>query len=234
MTYSLGAPPPPTSDFDLKGLVGSHIIVAVGGCHPAQATRFGVKPVVRGAVLILDGNEAGKEYHDVLIFNTRVVRQLKGIPGQAILGRVVDDPASLQGAVILEEATGEWKVYAQNWQRANPGKVEEMIKISVEAFAVEERRQQDSPPQPVGAPPARAMPPSNPPPIGPNYGQPTAAVAPPPAGMPGNPTTALGAPTPVASTPPPSSPPPTPLPVGWEDVLSAKPPVSIPEQQPPF
>lgn len=165
-------PSSPSNDFDLSSFISCTLLFAVGGCHPNQTTRFGVKPVVRANLVVLNGEKAGTEYSDILVFNSRVVRQLRGSAGKAILATVVLDPTSTQGALALEEASDEMKNYASEWNLTYPGRIEGLVKAAVEAFHVEEQRQQSAPPMPpayqpprnVTAPPRPSAPPPLPPP----------------------------------------------------------------------
>lgn len=145
-----------SNDFDLSSFVSCTLLFAVGGCHPNQATRFGVKPVVRANLIALNGERAGTEFNDVLIFNSRIVRQLRGSAGKAILGVIVLDPNSTQGALVLEEATQEMKDYATAFAASYPGRIEGLVKSAVEGFHVEEQRQQSAPPMPPQAAPMRS------------------------------------------------------------------------------
>lgn len=167
-TFTFGAPPP-SSRLGLSDFNGCTLIVAVGGCHPSWQTQYRTQPAVRGGFIALNGDHAGEEFHDFMFFNQRVVRQLRGIPNTAIVALVNVDRAS-QDAVELLEATAEMTTYANEWVAANPGKVEALIKSSVEAFAIAEQTQQGAAPRPAFQAPRQVAPPP-PPPLGPNYGR---------------------------------------------------------------
>lgn len=134
-------PPPATNEFDLINLAGNLAFFVVGGCHPAQNTRFGVKPVIRCAVIILSGPEAGKEYVDVLVFNSRVVRRLRGVPGDVVLSRIAVDPTGVNRAVELEDPLPEDEAIASGWHSYYPNRLAELTKMMLDAFAAEEHRQ---------------------------------------------------------------------------------------------
>lgn len=134
-------PPPATNEFDLINLAGELVFIVVGGCHPAQNTRFGVKPVIRGAVVILTGPEAGKEYVDVLVFNSRIVRRLRGVVGDVVLGRIAIDATGANRAVELEDPTPADEQIASGWHSYYPNRLPELMKLSVDAFVAEEHRQ---------------------------------------------------------------------------------------------
>lgn len=164
---------PSPSRLSLSEFNGCTLIIAVGGCHPSWQTQYRTAPAVRGGFIPLNGDHAGEEFADSLFFNTRVVRQLRSIPGKAILALVNVDRAN-QDAVELLDATPDMVTYANEWASANPGKVDALIKSSVEAFTVAEQALASQAPQPFQRQPLPAQrvqvaPP--PPPLGPNFGQ---------------------------------------------------------------
>lgn len=190
-----GGLPPSVNEFELKSLVGCAVLIAVGGCHPDMPTRFGTKPVVRGALVVLNGPDAGKEYLDVLFFGSRVVRTLKGVPGRAYVAHIDMDYSTTNPAVVLLDPSAEEYELARKWHEDNPERTEDLVRIMVATFQVESARaggqqQQQQPAQTRSAPPSAA------PPTGPGYGR-----------------------TPPPSNPPPSAPPTpraTPLPADDE------------------
>src|SRR5262245_18634334 len=137
-----------STKFTLSSLVGTTVLIAVGGCHPAWQTSRRITPAVRANVYSFNGDTAGQEFADVLIFNSQPVRQLRGSIGKAILANVVADPTSAMGAIMLEPVDGAMREYASQWNAANPGRVEGMIKTAQEAYGVEEARRLATPPQP--------------------------------------------------------------------------------------
>lgn len=169
MSSSTFGAPPPSSRLSLSEFNGCTVIVAVGGCHPSWQTQYRTQPAVRGGFIPLNGDHAGEEFHDFMFFNQRVVRQLRGIPGKAILALVNVDKAS-QDAVELLDATPDMASYAAEWANANPGKVDALIKSSVEAFVTAEQAQQSTAPRPTFAPPVQRVQAPPPPPLGPNFG----------------------------------------------------------------
>ncbi len=175
-----GGLPPSTNEFDLKSLVGCAILIAVGGCHADMLTRFGVKPVVRGACVVLNGPDAGKEYIDVLFFNSRVVRTLRGVPGRAFIAHVDIDQTTTNPAVVLLDPAPEEYELARKWHADNPERTADLIRMMVSTFSQAEQaqaaNQQQRPAQQQQ--PARSAPPSAPP-TGPNYGRTPPPSAPP-------------------------------------------------------
>ena len=168
-SYTFGSAPPPSAKFSLSEFNGCTVLIAVGGCHPSFTTQYRTAPAIRCAVAVLNGDSAGEEFHDAMIFNTRAVRQLRGIPGQAIIALVNVDKAA-QDAVELLETTPEMAAYANEWAEANPGKVEGLIKTAQEAFIAAEQALATAAPQPMQRPsfPAQRaqVAPAPPPPLG--------------------------------------------------------------------
>lgn len=153
---------PPSNRLSLSDFNGCTLIIAVGGCHPSWQTQYRTQPAVRGGYIPLNGEHAGEEFADVLFFNSRVVRQLRGIPGKAILALVNIDRAA-QDAVELLDATPDMVAYANEWATANPGRVDALVKGSVEAFLVAEQAQQSTAPKPGFQSVTRMAPPPPPP-----------------------------------------------------------------------
>lgn len=179
---------PPSTNLEMKAYVGCVVLIAVGGCHPNMRTQWQPegKAVVRGSMVVLNGPQAGDELVDVLFFNSRVVRTLRGLAGKAKVAHVDLDRSFSNPAPILLEPTDEEFEYARKWHAANPNRTQELIEISVAAFdSAESGQGQQQQQRPQQQAQTRSAPPSSPP-TGPNYGR----------------------------TPPPSSPPPTSPPSG--------------------
>lgn len=162
--------------FALSSLVGCSVLIAVGGCHPQWQTSRRVTPAVRANIVAFNGEFAGQEFADVLVFNSKPVRQLRGCIGKAILANVVADPDSVQGALALETVDQAVRDYADQWNVANPGRVDGLIKSAIEAYELAEANRLAQPPQPQAYgqpapynPPRQAAPPppSAPPPLPP-------------------------------------------------------------------
>lgn len=183
-----GGLPPSVNEFELKSLVGCAVLIAVGGCHTDMPTRFGSKAVVRGALVVLNGPEAGKEYIDVLFFNSRVVRTLRGVPGRAFIAHVDIDNSTTNPAVVLLDPSPEEYELARKWHADNPERTGELVQVMVSTFnqnqaqfgGGQQQQQRQQPAQTRSAPPSS-------PPQGPYAGRSQAGTS---------------------SSPPPSSPPP--------------------------
>lgn len=134
-----GSPPPSSSEFSLNDHMGQPILFAVGGTHPAVITAYGTRPAIRANVVVFPG---GDEILDVLIFNARVVRRLRGCAGQVIFGRIVAEPskAGNNPAVDIAPATPEDEELARGWVAYYPNRLEELVKLAQESFEAEEKR----------------------------------------------------------------------------------------------
>jgi len=150
----------PSNQLDLKSLAGELVFFCVGGCHAAQDTRFGVKPVVRAAVVILTGERAGEEITDALVFNTRPVRRLRGVAGQVVLTRIIVDPSAQNGAVDFDDADETDEALATTWTDAFPDRLDALIKLAEEAFVAEESKDREELAQPQQQRQAQAAKPS--------------------------------------------------------------------------
>jgi hypothetical protein len=71
-----------------KDLNGSLILVKVHEAISEMNTQFGASSAVRADVIVLDGNGAGDEYADTLVFPKVLQSQLKPKVGGMVLGRV--------------------------------------------------------------------------------------------------------------------------------------------------
>lgn len=70
---------------DLKGAL---VLVKVHEFVPEINTVHGLSTAVRADVIVLDGNDAGDEYSDTLVFPKVLQSQLKSNVGGMVLGRV--------------------------------------------------------------------------------------------------------------------------------------------------
>ena len=115
----------------------------------------------------LSGSVADQIVTDKRIFNNAIVRRFGGASGRAfVVHFALDHTTGIPGLVALD-ATEEEKRKADLWDRANPGKLDELIKLTVEAYEDASRPQPqqmrpatapqrptwNNPPQPPSAPP---------------------------------------------------------------------------------
>jgi len=160
--------PPDGSDLDMKDLRGCAAIIIVGGCHVAVPTKFGVKAGIRCTVVILNGPDEGKEYTDALLFNSKVVRKLRGAPsGTPYVVHVdVDETGTNPMVVLMDPDAGETEL-ARAWFRDDPAHYEELLKLTVASFdgqeAMMSQSGQAAQQQQRPAQQQRSAPPSSPP-----------------------------------------------------------------------
>ena len=76
-----------------KDLNGSLVLVKVHEVIAEMNTQFGASSAVRADVIVLDGNGAGDEYADTLVFPKVLQSQLKPKVGGMVLGRVAQGSA---------------------------------------------------------------------------------------------------------------------------------------------
>ncbi len=139
---------PEAGSFSLQPYTGCLVLIAIGGYHANIQTRNGPGDAVRAAVVVLDGAEAGREFGDILIFNNRPVRRLRGMAGQVVLHRIVVEIA--QGgnnAFDLSDPTPADNQLAISWHNAFPGKLEALRRNVDSAYMTEERKLQQPQPQ---------------------------------------------------------------------------------------
>lgn len=227
-------PPAASWEFGLADHVGTLAFFVIGGVHSGVWTSFGEKDAIRCALVMLDGPEAGKEFEDIMIFNSRVVSRLRSAPGQVILARIaVVQGKGTQQPIELLDPTPADNQLAQSWHSYYPTRLNEMSLRAQASWQAEERKAQvsgagrvQSAPHPTHAGQQQnyGQQPNtyNPAARQPNIHQQMAAAAPAPWTQPGAQPQQLDQPAP----PPP--PPPLPAPPTWA------PPQQTPNEQPPF
>lgn len=161
---------PPSDQFKLKDFNGCAVLIAVGGYHREVQTRYDPKPAVAATVVVLNGPRGGDIYDDVLVFNTRPVRTLRGVPGRAFVAHVdIDNTTSNPSVVLLDPSPEEYQL-ARDWHGTNPDLCNDLVKEAVRAY--EEREAKLAAPMPRQAQQqTRSAPPT-----GPNYGRSTLAA----------------------------------------------------------
>ena len=210
MTTPWGKPPAAAFEFGLADHVGVLAFFIVGGMHASMATSFGEKDGVRCAIVMLDGPEAGREFEDIVLFNTRPVARLRNSAGNIILARIGmgQGKGGNNAPIELIEATPQDEALAAQFHAYYPQKLEQLRQAAIYGWQQEERKaaqgmgRPTSSPHPTHAgsrapannwgaqPAAPAAPPSAPPawsggppapPAPPAWGQPAAPPAAPPA-----------------------------------------------------
>lgn len=90
----MGWTDPGESDFfKIKNHVGALALIAVSEYVPNMTTTMGPTQAIRAEVAIVDGAGAPNRWSDVLLFNKKLVPQLKNQVGSTILARIVEGPA---------------------------------------------------------------------------------------------------------------------------------------------
>jgi hypothetical protein len=229
MTVPWGKPPAASFEFGLADHDRTLAFFCVGGLHLNVATTFGEKDAIRCSLVLLDGPQAGKEFRDILIFNTRPVGRLRNAVGQIILARIgmAAPKAGNNQPVELYDATPADDALGMRYYQHFPGKLEQMLAEVVASFQANERaatngRVQSEPhpthagtrggPAPAAGgyyPGASQRPPDNRPPAAPPPSP--APPAPPWAAEPASPPpappwAASGSPTLATMAPPPAQP----------------------------
>lgn len=87
-TDPFAAPGAASGGIDWAAVNGSLILITVHDVETDIQTSFGAKDAVRADVAILDGDHAGEEYGDSLIFPKVLISQLRGSKGSKVLGRL--------------------------------------------------------------------------------------------------------------------------------------------------
>lgn len=144
MSSPWGGVPAASFEFGLADHVGTLAFFVVGGLHHNISTSFGEKDGVRCNIVFLDGPEAGNEFLDVLLFNTRPVARLRNVPGQIILARIGMGQSKGGGnaPVELYDATPEDNALAQRYNAAFPNKLEHLRQQAIASHQQEERKAQ--------------------------------------------------------------------------------------------
>ena len=156
MTAPWTIPPPAGGNFQVSAYEGNLVLFAVGGYEPDVNTKFGEGHAVRVAVVILDGQDAGLEVPDALLFQRLLVSRLRGSAGQIVLGRIVKGEArgSNTAPWDLSDPTQQDHDYAYGWYQAYPNRLNELLAGVVESHRVNASQTKNKAvaPQPQNAP----------------------------------------------------------------------------------
>lgn len=160
MTAPWQSAPPAGSEFSLRSHLSHLGLFVVGGYHSAVPTRqYGDKPAVRCSVVMLDGADAGNEFVDVMIFNSHIVKRLRGAAGTVVLGRVVLEPgAGANDRFDLADPEPRDEELASGWHRYYPNRLAELSAQIVATYHEEETRLKTPPPPPNGYSQAQTRP----------------------------------------------------------------------------
>lgn len=115
--------PPGGGNFDARTLNGSLLLITPLSHEQDIKTSNGLKDAIKANIVVLDGTEAGNEINGGLIFQGRLIGQLKGRIGNGmVLGRLGQGPAEKgkNPPWILEDPNAGDKEKARAYLAANP------------------------------------------------------------------------------------------------------------------
>lgn len=113
---------PAESDFfKIAEHLGDLVLVAVNGYDPAFPTSMGPGPCIRAEIAIVEGTNAGARYPDALLFNKKIVPQLRTSLGSVILARIGQGTArpGQSAPYELNSFTKDDAQKANDWVKAN-------------------------------------------------------------------------------------------------------------------
>jgi hypothetical protein len=144
MSTPWGGVPAASFEFGLADHVGSLAFFVVGGLHRDVNTSFGTRDAVRASLVMLDGNEAGNIFEDVLLFNSRIVARLRNVPGQIILCRIAlaAGKGGNNAPVELLDATPADTQLAGSWHSYYPDKLEHLRQSVMYSWQTNENKAQ--------------------------------------------------------------------------------------------
>lgn len=114
---AFASPGTPGSGIKLADHLGALLLVEVLGVETGIPTTFGDSDAVKANVHVIDGDGAGTDYDDTLIFPKVLQSQLKKSVGQKVLGRLGQGQAKPGQSApwLLNEATAEDVTKAEAW-----------------------------------------------------------------------------------------------------------------------
>jgi hypothetical protein len=142
-TVPWGKPPAASFEFGLADHDGTLAFFIVGGLHQSVSTSFGERDAIRCSIIMLDGKEAGNEYSDILIFNSRPVARLRNVEGGS--GIVLARIAIVQGKganppVELMEATPADEALAGRYHQHFPLKLRSLLGATITSYQMNEAK----------------------------------------------------------------------------------------------
>lgn len=117
MSSAFAAPAAPATGIQWADYLGALLIFSVKSVETGINTSFGETDAVRANVAVLDGDKAGEEHEEVLVFPKVLQSQLRSRVGQMVLGRLgqgvgkpgQSPPWMLDGATPQDEqAAAQW------------------------------------------------------------------------------------------------------------------------------
>lgn len=113
------ADPSTPSGVDLKALNGSLLLIEALEHEKAITTVHGDTDAIRCNIAVLDGDDKGEVYSDVLVFPRRLVSQLKHhVKGDKVLGRLGQGEAKpgMSAPWVLNSATDADRKTAEKYE----------------------------------------------------------------------------------------------------------------------
>lgn len=128
MTLPWTTPPAASFEFGLSDHLNCLAFFIVGGLHSNISTSFGVRDAVRVSLVLLDGPEAGGEYTDVLLFNSRPVSRLRNAAGSIVLARITQGVgrAGNNPPIELADPSPQDGQTAASWHSFYPNRLNEL------------------------------------------------------------------------------------------------------------
>ena len=145
MTYPWETTAPAASfEFGLADHVGCLAFFVIGGLERDVSTSFGDRDAVRCSIVLLDGPEAGREFEDILIFNSRVVNRLRNVAGSTRLHRLVyaEAKGGNNKPVDLVDATEADNQIAMSWHSYYPNRLPQMLDAVMASWRANQQRAQ--------------------------------------------------------------------------------------------
>lgn len=115
--------PPGGGNFDVRALKGSLVLITPLSHEQGVKTIHGEKDAIKANVAVLDGDLSGDDISDALIFQGRLIGQLKGRVGKGmVLGRIGQGVAEKgkNPPWLLEDPTEADKALARAYVAKNP------------------------------------------------------------------------------------------------------------------
>lgn len=124
-----GTAPPASFEFGLADHVGSLAFFVIGGLERDVSTSFGDRDAIRCSLVLLDGPEGGKEFEDILLFNSRIVSRFRNVAGTIRLHRITyaEAKGGNNKPVEIVDATEADNQLAASWYSYYPNRLHQML-----------------------------------------------------------------------------------------------------------
>jgi hypothetical protein len=139
-----GTAPPASFEFGLADHVGSLAFFVIGGLERDVSTSFGDRDAIRCSLVLLDGPEAGKEFEDILLFNSRIVSRFRNVAGTIRLHRITYGEAKggNNRPVEIVDATEADNQLAASWYQYYPNKLQQMLEAVLASWKHNQQKAQ--------------------------------------------------------------------------------------------